>query len=80
MPNIAYFLYKYPIFKIVRLWEQGHFVDILEIKHQIHCKVIFEKYGVLSISRHEMDIKSLAISCGLSAALDKEPVPAQDRY
>ena len=41
MPNIAYFLYKNPIFKIVRLWEHGHFVDILGIKHQIHGKVIF---------------------------------------
>jgi hypothetical protein len=41
MPNIAYFLYKNPIFKIVRLWEHGHFVDIFGIIHQIHGKVIF---------------------------------------
>jgi hypothetical protein len=41
MPYIDYFLYKNPILKIVRLWEHGHFVDILGIKHQIHGKVIF---------------------------------------
>jgi hypothetical protein len=41
MPNIDHFLYKNSIFKILRLWEHGHFVDILGIKHQIHGKVIF---------------------------------------
>ena len=41
MPNIDHFVYKNSIFKIVRLWEHGHFVDILGIKHQIHGKVIF---------------------------------------
>jgi hypothetical protein len=33
MPNIDHFVYKNYIFKIVRLWEHGHFVDILGSKH-----------------------------------------------
>ena len=42
MPNIDHFVYKNSIFKIVRLWEHGHFVDILGLKEQLHGKVIFE--------------------------------------
>ena len=41
MPNRTHLLYENLIFKVVRLWEHGHFVDILGIKHQIHGKVIF---------------------------------------
>ena len=44
MPNIDHFVYKNSIFKIVRLWEHGHFVDILGSKHWIHGKVIFELF------------------------------------
>jgi hypothetical protein len=29
MPNISHFLYKNLIFKMVTLWEHGHFFDIL---------------------------------------------------
>jgi hypothetical protein len=42
MPNIAYLLYKNPIFKIIRLWEHCHFLDNLGFSHLIYGKVIFD--------------------------------------
>jgi hypothetical protein len=41
MPNRTHFLYENLIFKVVRLWEHGHFVDILGKGHLKHGKVIF---------------------------------------
>jgi hypothetical protein len=49
MPNITHFLYKKLIYKIVRFWEQCHFVDTLGIKHQIHGKVIFVLFYFFSL-------------------------------
>jgi len=41
MPNRTHLLYENLIFKVVRLWEHGHFVDILGKRHLKHGKVIF---------------------------------------
>jgi hypothetical protein len=50
MPNIAHFLYKNLILKIVRLWEHGHFVGILGLENRLNGKVIFELCFFLSLS------------------------------
>ena len=41
MPNRTHFLYENLILKVVRLWEHGHFVDILGKGHLKHGNVIF---------------------------------------
>ena len=41
MPNRTHFLYENLIFKVVRIWEHGHFVDILGKGHLKHGKVYF---------------------------------------
>jgi hypothetical protein len=46
MPNIAHFLYKNLILKIVRLWEHGHFVGILGLENHLNGKVIFEFFSL----------------------------------
>ena len=44
MPNRTHLLYENLIFKVVRLWEHGHFVDILGKRHLKYGKVIFELF------------------------------------